>query len=253
MHFVIDMRAGELCVRDVVTAFQDESVIEAARRMAEYDVGDLIVVVDRPAALPRPIGIVTDRDLVVQVLAEPKRTPASVKVGDVMSHDLVVAREADDVDDVVARMRERAIRRIPIVDDEGGLQGLLSLTDISSFEREASRRPPFQPPESAPSRSMLATASEIAARSPRVHPASASELRDIPGEVEPLAPEMLPTAGATTGECAEARSALQDEDSFGDLHHAPSNEREAAVRAILEDLLLEELEERESEREVTRT
>lgn len=132
----MSMRAGELCVRDVVTALEHESVIEAARRMAEYGVGDLIVVQDQRPALPRPIGIVTDRDLVVQVLADPDRAPASVKVGDVMNHDLVVAREADDIDVVVARMRERAIRRIPIVDNEGGLQGLLSLDDILGWMRD---------------------------------------------------------------------------------------------------------------------
>ena len=130
------MRAGELCVRDVVTAFEHETVTEAARRMAEYGVGDVIVVVEQPPALPRPIGIVTDRDLVVQVLADPDRAPGRVKVSDVMNRDLVVAREADDVESVVARMRERAIRRIPIVDDEGGLQGLLSLDDVLGWMRD---------------------------------------------------------------------------------------------------------------------
>ncbi len=104
--------------------------------MAEYGVGDVIVVVEQPPALPRPIGIVTDRDLVVQVLADPDRAPGRVKVSDVMNRDLVVAREADDVESVVARMRERAIRRIPIVDDEGGLQGLLSLDDVLGWMRD---------------------------------------------------------------------------------------------------------------------
>jgi len=130
------MRAGELCVRDVVTAFEDESVVDVARRMAEYDVGDVIVVVEQARALPRPIGIITDRDLVVQVLARPDRVAAEVRVADIRRHDIVVAREDDDVEAVIAKMRERAIRRIPIVDDDGGLQGVLSIDDVFGWMRD---------------------------------------------------------------------------------------------------------------------
>jgi len=130
------MRAGEICVRDVVTALEHESVLAAAQRMAEYDVGDLIVVVEQLPALPRPIGIVTDRDLVVQVLARPDRLPANVTVGDVMRRQLVLALEDDDVEHVLAKMRERAIRRIPIVDVGGGLQGVLSIDDVLGWMRD---------------------------------------------------------------------------------------------------------------------
>jgi len=130
------MRAGELCIRDVVTAFEDESALDVARRMAEYRVGDVIVVADQPPALPRPIGIVTDRDLVVQVLARPDRVPANVRVADVMRRELVVAREDDDIEHIVAQMREAVIRRIPIVDADDGLQGLLSIDDVLGWMRD---------------------------------------------------------------------------------------------------------------------
>ena len=130
------MHVGELCVRDVVTAHEDEPVTDAARRMSELHVGDLVVVADQPHGLPRPIGIVTDRDLVVQVLARPERLPASTKIADVMRRDLVVAMEDDAVEDVVAKMREHAIRRIPIVDAHGGLQGLLSIDDVFGWMRD---------------------------------------------------------------------------------------------------------------------
>lgn len=123
-------------MRDVVTASPDESAVEAARRMVEYKVGDLIVVVERPPALPTPIGIVTDRDLVVQVLARPDRIPAAVKLADVMNRELVVAREDDDIEGVVVKMRERGIRRIPIVDEHGGLQGVLSIDDVLGWMRD---------------------------------------------------------------------------------------------------------------------
>lgn len=124
------MRAGELCVRNVATAGEDELVIDAARRMAELRVGDLIVVAERPHELPRPIGIVTDRDLVVQLIARSDRAPAETKIGDVMRRELVVAAEDDEVEAVVRKMRAHAIRRIPIVDPRGGLQGVLSLDDV---------------------------------------------------------------------------------------------------------------------------
>ncbi len=127
----------------------------------------------------------------------------------------------------------------------------------SSIERGASRRPAADAAESAhesaPSRSMLATAAELDARSPTVHPASATEIVDLLGDVEPLTLEKLLATGATIGEVAEAVSAIEDEDSFGEVHHAPSTAREAAVRAILEDLMFETFEERESERGVIRT
>jgi len=130
------MRVGELCVRDVVTAHEDEPVTDAARRMSDLHVGDLIVIADQPQGLPRPIGIVTDRDLVIEVLAHPERVPASTKIADVMRRDLIVATEDDAVEDVIAKMREHSIRRIPIVDSRGGLQGLLSVDDVIGWMKD---------------------------------------------------------------------------------------------------------------------
>lgn len=130
------MRAGELCIRDVVVANPEESVVEAARRMAELGVGDLVVVADQPGGLPRPIGIVTDRDLVIEVLARPDRVPASLTLADVMRRDLVLAFEDDDIEGVIAKMRQHTIRRIPIVDRHGGLQGILSIDDVLGWMRD---------------------------------------------------------------------------------------------------------------------
>lgn len=130
------MKAGELCVRDVVTAFADDAVTDAARRMVHYDVGDLVVVVAQPSALPRPVGIITDRDLVVHVLARPDREPGAIRVADVMTGEIVVAREDEDVESVLGRMRAHGIRRVPIVDDEGGLQGVISLDDVLAWMRD---------------------------------------------------------------------------------------------------------------------
>ncbi|HEU4727841.1 MAG TPA: THUMP domain-containing protein, partial [Kofleriaceae bacterium] len=150
----------------------------------------------------------------------------------------------DDPDAVIA---------IETIRDEAGL-ALWTRSDLerypflrASIERGASRRAAPVPTGSAPSRAILAAAGEIAARSRTPHPASASEIVDLLGELEPLTLEKLLATGATIGEVAEAVSAIEDEDAFGEIHHAPSTPREAEVRAILEDLLFEDFEERESE------
>lgn len=130
------MKAGELCIRNVATATADESVVEIARRMAELRVGDLIVVERRPTDRPRPIGIVTDHDLVIRVLTRADRAPVTTTVAEVMQSELVTATEDEDVERVVSRMRDHAIRRIPIVDRCGRLQGMLSLDDVLRWMRE---------------------------------------------------------------------------------------------------------------------
>lgn len=131
------MRAGELCIRDVVTARANETAVDVARRMVSLDVGDVIVVEERAGRLPRPVGIVTDRDLVVHVLAaRPERLPSTTTLADIMHRELVTAREDDDVQSVLAKMREHVIRRIPIIDREGGLQGVVSIDDVLGLLRD---------------------------------------------------------------------------------------------------------------------
>jgi len=130
------MRAGELCVRDVVTAGPDEPVVDVARRMAALEVGDVIVVEARAGKLPRPIGIVTDRDLVVRVLAHPERAPATTTLAEIMQPDPVTCAEDEDLGRVIETMRAHVIRRIPVVDRDGGLQGVISIDDVIGLMRD---------------------------------------------------------------------------------------------------------------------
>ncbi|MDB4961221.1 MAG: histidine kinase [Myxococcales bacterium] len=122
------MRAGELCIREVFTAQRGETISDIAKRMAERNVGDLVVVDDQDPRIP--VGIITDRDLVVRVLAHGDRAPSEVTVGEVMSSEFVAVLEGDDLETVVSRLRLNAIRRIAVVDGEGYLQGIVSLDDI---------------------------------------------------------------------------------------------------------------------------
>ena len=119
----------------MVTATRDESVVDAARRMAELGVGDLIVVDDRGGAV-HPVGIVTDRDLVVKFLTRSDCAPGATTLGEVMRADLVTASEEDDVETVLATLRRHGIRRVPIVDRHGALQGIISLDDLVGWMSE---------------------------------------------------------------------------------------------------------------------
>lgn len=128
--------AGEFCNRRVVVARKGETITEVAQRMREQHVGSVIVVDHQPGGSPVPIGILTDRDIVVRVLANTDRHVSSFRVGDVMTEQPIKAWEDDDLADVLKRMRAFGIRRVPVVDRPGVLQGIVSLDDILEFIQE---------------------------------------------------------------------------------------------------------------------
>lgn len=119
---------GELCGRTVWMAFPGESVLDAARRMRDQHVGCLVVVEEREGERI-PIGMLTDRDIAVRVVAAGEDS-AMTYVADAMSRDLVRAREAEPLEDVVSRMRAFGVRRVPVVDRHDALQGIVSFDDL---------------------------------------------------------------------------------------------------------------------------
>ncbi|MEQ1440355.1 CBS domain-containing protein [Fontimonas sp. SYSU GA230001] len=122
------MRVGEYCNREVIVAERTTGVIEAARLMRRYHVGNLVIV-EREHDIARPVGIVTDRDLVVEVLAQ-DAPPAQLALDDVMSAHLATASEDDDVLETLRRMRSLGVRRMPVVDGRGALAGILAVDDL---------------------------------------------------------------------------------------------------------------------------
>jgi CBS domain-containing protein len=122
------MTVGELCNRTVIVASRAARLDEAARLMREHHVGT-IVVVDETAAGNKAAGIVTDRDIVIEVVASGVN-PATVTVEEIMAPDLVVAKEGDDLLDTLTKMRAKGIRRVPVVNGDGTLVGILSLDDV---------------------------------------------------------------------------------------------------------------------------
>ncbi|WP_229518467.1 CBS domain-containing protein [Massilia sp. PAMC28688] len=128
------MKVGEICTVQTIYCKRDETVQGAALLMRKYHVGD-VVVVDQPNGEKMPVGIVTDRDIVVGVIAL-GLDPASLLVGDIMSDDLLTAAEEDDVYETIERMRFRGIRRVPVVNSGGGLTGIVSVDDLLEFLAE---------------------------------------------------------------------------------------------------------------------
>ena len=122
------MNIGEICNRDVIVTTADTSIQEAARQMRTHHVGSLVIVEEKDGVL-LPRGIITDRDLVMEVLAEDVAVD-QVTVGDVMSYALITARECDGLQETILRMRSRGIRRLPVTDDTGNLVGIMTVDDL---------------------------------------------------------------------------------------------------------------------------
>lgn len=121
------MRTAEVCTRDVVATRRNTSLTDAAKLMRENHVGSIVILDD--AEPNKPAGILTDRDIVVSVVAAglDNRT---MTVGEVMSPGLVTAGEDDDALATLKSMRRRGIRRMPVVDRAGELCGIVSLDDL---------------------------------------------------------------------------------------------------------------------------
>ncbi|HWA14680.1 MAG TPA: CBS domain-containing protein [Burkholderiales bacterium] len=122
------MKLGELCTPTVAWCESRASAAQAARLMREKHVGDLIVV-DDPDDGRVPLGVVTDRDLVIQVMAK-GLDPDGVKVADLMRTPVVIADESEDAAAAIARMRQHGVRRLPVVGSRGALRGVVTLDDL---------------------------------------------------------------------------------------------------------------------------
>lgn len=123
------MLIGEFCNRDVVCADRETTVAKAAALMRQHHVGD-VVIVDRSDAERMPIGIVTDRDIVVEVVA-PALNPAAVTLGDLVSWgELATLQDTDTYADALRLMHAKGVHRVPVIDRAGVLVGIVSFDDM---------------------------------------------------------------------------------------------------------------------------
>ena len=118
------MKVSEVMTRDVKTVGPDQSAREAASFMLSADAGAIPVIEG-----DRLIGMITDRDIAVRGVAEGHGPDTPVR--ELMTNDIVAARMDDDTDDVATRMSEAQVRRLPVIDDQQKLCGIVSLGDLT--------------------------------------------------------------------------------------------------------------------------
>ncbi len=127
------MDVGRLCRRDRLAVRRSDEVIKAAQIMRQRHLGYLVVTEPSPVGGgERPVGVLTDRDIVVAVVAR-KADLASVTVGEIMTQPPVTVRESDSVEKALREMRRVGVRRLPVVDQQRALVGVVSLDDLLSF------------------------------------------------------------------------------------------------------------------------
>lgn len=123
------MKVGEICTREVKTVEPNTTLVNAVRRMRDEHIGALVVVTEANGSRV-PVGVLTDRDIVVGVVATSLEDFTRLDVRDVATTELVTATEDEDLHTVLRRMRSFAVRRVPVVDDAGNLIGIIALDDI---------------------------------------------------------------------------------------------------------------------------
>jgi CBS domain-containing protein len=125
------MKVSDVMTRDVQTVRPDQTVREAASFMLRADAGAIPVTEG-----DRLVGMITDRDIAVRGVAEGHGPDTPVR--DLMTNDIVAARIEDDTDDVAVRMSEAQVRRLPVIDDQQKLCGIVSLSDLTQKADESS-------------------------------------------------------------------------------------------------------------------
>jgi CBS domain-containing protein len=122
-------KCSEVMTKNPVCCLPTDTVSKAAQLMKDEDVGSIPVIED--VQTMKLIGIVTDRDLALQVVA-PERDPGSTQVEDVMTYEVVTCRASDDVQKAVDAMSQHQLRRMPVIDSDHRIVGIISQADVAT-------------------------------------------------------------------------------------------------------------------------
>jgi len=122
------MKAGKFCNREVITSSRDTSIEEISKLMRKNHVGD-IVIVDTRDGQPVPVGIITDRDIVMHVIAEGIDYHPII-AEDIMTLEMQVVNEDSSIWELHRLMREKGVRRVPVVNEDEVLVGIISIDDL---------------------------------------------------------------------------------------------------------------------------
>ena len=122
-------KCGEVMTKDPIVCVPSDTVVDVAQIMKKENVGPVPIVDDRRSK--KLVGMVTDRDLAIKVVAE-KRDVEATTVEQVMSRSVVTCRFEDDLQEALDAMSENQLRRIPVVDDDGGIVGIIAQADVAT-------------------------------------------------------------------------------------------------------------------------
>ena len=122
------MTISAICSREVITVHRDATVLHAAMLMRQYHVGDVLVIEDHEGKAI-PVGILTDRDIVIELVATDLDCRV-ITVGDIMLAHLAVVKEDEGIFDAIQLMSSKGIRRLPVVDKDGSLLGIVTFDDM---------------------------------------------------------------------------------------------------------------------------
>lgn len=123
------------CIREVVTVTRETPVLRCAQLMHDEHVGAVVIIDDIDGKLV-PVGLLTDRDIAIEVVAFDVAARA-ITAGDLMSGDLAMVRPTDDVLTVLATMREHGVRRLPVIGEDGSLEGIVTADNLWEVLAEA--------------------------------------------------------------------------------------------------------------------
>lgn len=126
------MKLGEIMSTQVVSIAPDADLVEAAQLMRKQHVGLLVVLRPATRGSGSLVGVLTDRDIVVQTLARDV-DPHAVKVGDIMTTDVISGREEETLPTLLTRMRKAGIHRVPVINGAGQVRGVLSIDDALRY------------------------------------------------------------------------------------------------------------------------
>jgi len=123
------MQCSEIMTRNPECCVPTDSVMKAAQLMKSQDVGPIPIVADKDGR--KLAGIITDRDLAIKVIAE-ARDPITTRLKEVMSDNVVTCKESDEVEQVLKLMEDNQVRRIPVVDQDNHLLGIIAQADVAT-------------------------------------------------------------------------------------------------------------------------
>lgn len=124
------MQVKDIMTSDPACCMPDSSLNEVAKMMLDYDCGEIPVIENEDTK--KPVGVVTDRDIVCRTLAV-EQDPTGMNAGDIMSQPVVTVKSDTSFEDCKKMLEENQIRRIPVVDDKGGICGIVALADITKY------------------------------------------------------------------------------------------------------------------------